>query len=45
MSVLKQKLDKVTHHFIQASELFQTHNFKEALTAYEDCIAFCHRTR
>ena len=45
MSVLKQKLDKVTFTTIQASEEFQTHQFKEALSSYEDCIAFCHRTR
>lgn len=29
----------------EASELFQTHQFKEALAAYDDSLAFCYRTR
>jgi len=39
------KTRQSTHFSTQASEEFQTHQFKEALASYEDCIAFCHRTR
>lgn len=44
MSVLKQKLDKVNFDLIKAAEQFQTHNFKDALDLYDDCLAFCYRT-
>lgn len=29
---------------MQAVEQFQTHNFKEALELYDDCLSFCYRT-
>lgn len=29
---------------MQAAEQFQTHNFKEALDLYEDCLSFSYRT-
>ena len=29
---------------MQAAEQFQTHNFKEALQLYEDCLSFSFRT-
>lgn len=30
---------------MKAAEQFQIHNFKESLALYEDCLAFCYRTR
>lgn len=30
---------------IKASKLFQSHNFKKSLEAYQDCVDFCRRTQ